>query len=251
MTGSSGDHIGFANPPDHLFLEFFTMPVVEPYAISEPLSTAGKVNLNYQLAPFTNIERSTALRGVLKNTLMAGISGYDVQAPNPSQMTSDASSPMYKGDATGNVGDQNTRYPFEVRYDINRDATIEGIDNHFNHGNIFRYPSEICDVFLVPAPLPGASYNPKSMPPPAKYNDMESWWAPTDKSTMCMTGDNLREEPYDRIYPRLTTQSNTFTVHCRVQTLQEADNFRSRHMGRGPGCDRRGVSGLIPDRTLC
>jgi hypothetical protein len=31
------------------------MPVVEPYAISEPLSVAGRVNLNYQIVPFTNI----------------------------------------------------------------------------------------------------------------------------------------------------------------------------------------------------
>jgi hypothetical protein len=39
-------------PADHLLLDLFNLPVVEPYAISEPFSTGGKVNLNYVLAPF-------------------------------------------------------------------------------------------------------------------------------------------------------------------------------------------------------
>jgi hypothetical protein len=39
------------------------MPVVEPYSISVPLATSGKVNLNCQIAPFTYIRRDTALRG--------------------------------------------------------------------------------------------------------------------------------------------------------------------------------------------
>jgi hypothetical protein len=36
-----------------------------------------------------------------------------------------------------------------------------------------------------------------------------------------MTGDNLRELPYNNIYPRLTTKSNTYTVHYRVQMLKK------------------------------
>ena len=50
---------------DHLLLDLFTMPFVEPYLISEPLSTAGRVNLNYQIAPYGYIKRSTALRAAL------------------------------------------------------------------------------------------------------------------------------------------------------------------------------------------
>jgi hypothetical protein len=34
-----------------------------------------------------------------------------------------------------------------------------------------------------------------------------------------LTGDNLLERPYAAIYPRLTTRSNSYTVHVRVQTL--------------------------------
>ncbi len=57
-----------SKPPDHLLLDFFQMPVVEPYAMTEPLSTAGKVNLNYQILPFTYLRRDTALRAVLRST---------------------------------------------------------------------------------------------------------------------------------------------------------------------------------------
>jgi len=58
-------HPGENAPEDELLLDWFWMPVVEPYAISTPFATAGKVNLNYQIAPFTYITRATALLGVL------------------------------------------------------------------------------------------------------------------------------------------------------------------------------------------
>lgn len=227
-TGTAGEHIGFMNPPDSAYLEFFTMPTVEPYAISEPLSTAGKVNLNYQMEPFVNIERSTALRGVLKNTLMVGISAYDVasNAAHPTPLPSPTAT--YKYNATGvtggNAGKPGTAN--EVRYDINRDATVAGIDTYFfGRGTYFKYPSEICSVFLVPQKIPNASYNGSAMPCPTNYKDMMTWWMSMQyggsKSAMSLTGDNLREEPYDRLYPRLTTKSNTYTVHYRVQMLQK------------------------------
>src|SRR5204863_7056320 len=77
-------------PPDHLVLDLFTVPVIEPYAISEPFSTAGKINLNYVLAPFgyakgdagkdlgttrdrSYIRRDTALRGALKSTFIMAV----------------------------------------------------------------------------------------------------------------------------------------------------------------------------------
>jgi hypothetical protein len=40
--------------------------------------------------------------------------------------------------------------------------------------------------------------------------------------TRRLTGDNSKERPYATIYPRLTTKSNTFTIHFRAQTLQKA-----------------------------
>jgi hypothetical protein len=45
---------------------------------------------------------------------------------------------------------------------------------------------------------------------------MNTWWG-----DYMLTGDNLRENPYGHIYPRLTTKSNTFTVHVQTQTLKK------------------------------
>jgi len=77
MTGGAARHPGMASPPDHYLLDLFWMPVVEPYAISEPLSTAGKVNMNYQMVPFTHIRRATALHAVMKGELFAALPNVD------------------------------------------------------------------------------------------------------------------------------------------------------------------------------
>ena len=45
-------HPGARFPEDHLLLDLFHLPIIEPYAISEPFSTAGKINLNYIMAPY-------------------------------------------------------------------------------------------------------------------------------------------------------------------------------------------------------
>ena len=60
---------GSAAPIDHQIMDLFWMPVVEPYAISEPFSTGGKVNMNYEIAPFTYIRRTTALHGAFKGEM--------------------------------------------------------------------------------------------------------------------------------------------------------------------------------------
>lgn len=49
QTGKRHDkpfHYGAQAPYDHLFMDFFWMPVVEPYSISEPFATSGKINMN-------------------------------------------------------------------------------------------------------------------------------------------------------------------------------------------------------------
>src|SRR5690606_12660623 len=91
--GSPSSGPPYSSPPDHVFLDLFTMPIVEPFAISEPFSTAGKVNMNYQIVPFTYLTRSTGLRAVLKSTRMMAIPTADAnrykydpnsgQTPNP------------------------------------------------------------------------------------------------------------------------------------------------------------------------
>ncbi len=77
LNAALARHPGQATPPDHYLLDLFWMPVVEPYAISEPLSTAGKVNMNYQMLPFTHIRRATALHAVMKGEVFAALPNVD------------------------------------------------------------------------------------------------------------------------------------------------------------------------------
>jgi hypothetical protein len=45
---------------------------------------------------------------------------------------------------------------------------------------------------------------------------MPAFW-----TTNALTGDNSRERPYTNLLGRLTTKSNTYTVHYRVQALKQ------------------------------
>ena len=174
--------ISSTTPPDHLLLDLFWMPVVEPYAISEPLSTAGKINLNSQIVPFTFIERTTALRALLRSERVLAIP------------TADAN--IYK-----KANDQNYRHA------IDADETLKQMKMHFDAGNIYRSPSEVCNLHLVPQNV--------------KLEEMKTFW-----ETNKLTGDNARERPYATLYPRLTTKSNTYRVHYRVQALRQASRLR-------------------------
>ena len=207
-TGSSGPDAKapYSTPPDHLVLDLFTMPVAEPYAISEPLSTAGKVNMNYQILPFTYITRDTGLRAVLKSSRIMAI-------PQSVSTVTTAGGSSYK---------DGLRCKYEMRYNINPDETVgtlKGFENRFAAGDIFHCASEICNISLVPQLLPTLSTGmvyPTGSTPPSTYAGTANWW-----SNFLLTGDNTRESPYGDIYPRLTTKSNTYTVHVRVQTLKK------------------------------
>jgi uncharacterized protein (TIGR02600 family) len=193
----------YTTPPDHMLLDLFNMPIVEPYAISEPFSTAGKVNMNYQIVPFTYLTRDTSVRAVLKSTNVMAI-------------------PTGQGDRYKlNSATTPTQ---DYRYSLNLDektGTLAGFEQRFSSGDIFRSASEICDIYLVPkdsvdSALPSAN---------ATYASMDTWWKGYQ-----LTGDNVRESPYGNIYPRLTTKSNTYTVHVRTQSLKKltktaADEF--------------------------
>ncbi len=178
-------HPGRVSPPDHLLADLFWMPVIEPYAISQPFSTAGKINMNYQIEPFDYIRRDTGLQAVMKSTKFLALEP--------------TSSKRYKPIDPGNSG---TRVPVE-RKSINPDTTLAAFDAKFASNEIFRSATQICEMDLLP---PGES----SVTIPVFWN----------KNTL--TGDNLREKPYADIYPRLTTKSNTYTIHVRVQALKKA-----------------------------
>lgn len=182
-------HPGAANPPDHLWLDLFWMPVVEPYAISSPFATAGKINMNYEIEPFTYIRRATGLVSLLRSEQVLAI-------PN-----SDAS--RYKGDASGSQA-------ATFRLSIDAHETLKQFDARFQNDEVFLSPTEICDVHLIPKgeTINSAGTNADSV--------MTSFW-----QSHAVTGDNSRERPYTNIQSRLTTKSNTYTVHYRVQTLKK------------------------------
>lgn len=166
--------------PDHLLMDLFWMPVVEPYAISEPFSTAGKVNMNYQIEPFRYIKRGTSMAAVLfaERITAVGSSHRDKYKQSSSALN-------------------------QYRLPINISETLKQFQTRFenNTGRLFVSPTELCDLWLVPE---GST-----------LTNMSTFW-----SSYNLTGDNMRERPYTTIIPRLTTKSNTFTVHFRVQSLK-------------------------------
>jgi len=206
-------------PPDSTFLDFFTMPIVEPYAISEPLSSAGKVNMNYQIVPFTYLVRDTAIRAVLKSDRMTAI-------PQTDKGSSSSTTAVYK--ASNGDGAPNTKPTPDYRYTINPDeisGTLAGFQMRFGTGDIFRSASEICSLYLVPqnkvtatSTTSGESISTAAAGSPT-YNTMSTWW-----NNYTLTGDNLREFPYGVLYARLTTKSNTYTVHVWTQTLKKVSS---------------------------
>jgi uncharacterized protein (TIGR02600 family) len=160
--------------------------------------------MNSDIMPFRYIKRRTGLAAVLKSTRMAAMPPDLAKDQTPNQ------SDNYKG---------LKRCPYDFRYALNLDAqtgTLRGFEDRFASGDVFRSASEICELFLVPAALPGATYHP-SVPALPSYTSIVAWW-----NRMTLTGDNARESPYNDIYPRLTTKSNVFQVHYRVQLLRKA-----------------------------
>ena len=197
--------------PDHLFLDLFHIPVVEPFAISEPFSTMSKVNMNYVIAPFgyakggdgenpgtknkrSYLRRDTALRGVLKSTFVTAVK---TTTPNAAH----AEVPLGLNEI--------------FRFPINLDRTLETFESRLNPRltpsvnidpgqPLFRTASEICDIPLYPQGL--------------SVTDWNRFWT----VEYAQTGDNQRERPYAHIFPRLTTKSNVYTVHMRCQTIRKA-----------------------------
>lgn len=190
-----GNHPGAQDPPDYTILDLFWMPIVEPYAISEPFSTNGKVNMNYEIMPFGKyLKRTTALRGVFETEEMLVLEDRHA--------TSGGGADEYKRASSGGA---NTAWStLQFRKKINAGETLKGFQAVFDQGRIFRSETQICSLPLVPE---GASYS---------DNFETNYWG-----NKRLTGDNSRERPYAHLLPRLTTRSNTFTVHYTVQGLKK------------------------------
>jgi len=193
----SGTHPGAGT--DHLYADLFWMPIVDPYPISETFSTAGKVNLNARLEPFgTYLRRETALRAALKAIGIPVVDGSILTSAGNIRKYTFAYTwdnvlpgvPLW----TPNMLDVGWTRP------LNLDQTLEGIRTY----GFFRSATEICNVKLVPDSTTLASY--------------DTFWSNAGRKH---TPDNLREQPYAHAYARLTTRSNTYTVHYRVQILKK------------------------------
>ena len=183
-------HPGATTPPDHLILDNFWMPAVEPYAISTCLATAGKINLNDQIAPFTYLHRNTALRALLDDLRIPAIPASDANT--------------YKS----------TGAPLTSIWNpVDEDATVAQIENRFANNSVDAYlsESEICAVPIVPLGQAAADV-------PSTQAELASFWSSGGGQ---LTGDNLRELPYAQLYGRLTTRSNSYAVHVRVQVLKK------------------------------
>lgn len=197
-------------PKDHLIMDLFWMPVVEPYAISEPFSTAGKINMNYQILPFTYVKRATGMYAVFKSEYMQCI-------PN---IWADS----YKNGVGRGKGYHWKYSPYggslqnvSLRSIIIEEDTLAQFDQKFQDNELFKSATEICEIHLVSDDISerlGFSAGTKTYRPTVAQMENGKFW--TDHK---LVGDNGREMPYTHIQPRLTTKSNTFKVHYRAQII--------------------------------
>ena len=184
----AADQPNQGDPPDHLWMDLFWMPVVEPYAISMPAATRGKINMNTQIVPFDYIKRNTAMHALMKAERVTAI---------PTNAGS-----KYKEENGGNDS---------WRRKIDAYETMKQWEDKFKENRLFRSPTEICEMYLVPE---GETLGTKSG---KDYPKMRQFW---EKHRL--TGDNTKERPYANMQPRLTTKSNVFKVHMIVQTIRKA-----------------------------
>jgi uncharacterized protein (TIGR02600 family) len=189
----------YTTPPDHLIMDLFWMPIVEPYAISEAFSTDGKINMNYQIQPFTNIIRETALLAAMKNKMMAavpnGVTDYGYDTGTANYLTSPNWNNSTCWRKTLNLSDTN--------------GALVQFQQRFAAGDIFRSATEICDIYL----------------PPRGTNWTDGWTgsqAAAFWTNNLNTPENVREKSYTDLYAHLTTKSNVYMVHFRVQTLKQS-----------------------------
>ncbi len=186
--GTPASGLPYTAPPDYLLLDLFWMPVVEPYAISEPFSTAGKINLNYRMLPFDYIERSTAVRAAMRpeQLLAIPLNTGTIQNYKESQELPNPPPPNPDYRRRIDVADPSTTTT----------GTLSQFEARFSAGDIFRSETELASLYLVPE---GQT-----------LGGMQTFW-----NLHRLSGDNVRERPYANLLPKFTTKSNTYTVYYR------------------------------------
>ena len=94
------------------------------------------------------------------------------------------------------------------RKHIDATETLKAFEAKFSNDDYFLTESEICEQFLIPE---GETWDPNG-------ENMREFW-----DTHRLTGDNSLERPYANIYPRLTTRSNVFRIHMRLELLDDVE----------------------------
>ncbi len=236
--GGNASHPGGASGgklPDHVLMELFWMPVVEPYAISSTLATSGKLNINYDIVPFSHIERSTAMWAAFKSESLLCV-------PNKWH----ASYKRWGGRGKGwhprfnkFGGDLQGR---RLRAMILEHRTLEQFRSYFRYGevrlngpgrdtdplgqHIFKTPSQIAEIHLIPQEaserLSGASSagGVESFTPETAA-DMHGSGSKNYWQAHALVGENSIERVYANLQNRLTTKSNVFRVHFRAQVISQ------------------------------
>jgi uncharacterized protein (TIGR02600 family) len=216
-AGGRANHRGWNTAPrDHFLMDLFYMPVAEPFAITENFATAGKINLNYQIAPFTYIRRMTALHALLDGMTERWVTPLQPNFPGrldgssifalPTTVAANSSfrsgveSPVLVNpfSAESSAADRSFRSFVDVG------QTLRSFIRRMEQENDpFVSATEITEIPLVPA---GTT-----------LEGVDAFW-----SNRTLTGDDKREMPYNHLLPRVTTRSNTFRVHYWVQSLRHA-----------------------------
>ena len=181
-------HYGQQSPPDHLLLDLFFSPVLEPEPLSLGFETKGKINLNHPLVPFRYIHRATALHAAMKAEAMMAIP--------------DSAVASYK---TGSNPTDRFRKMIDARSTL---ALMKA--KVFDAGRSFLSATELCEHPLIPEGLFPAGTAPTQ-------EAVDEFW-----QQHRLTGDNSKEQPYAHLYPRLTTRSNSYRVHFIAQSLKKA-----------------------------
>ncbi|MCW0220914.1 MAG: Verru_Chthon cassette protein A, partial [Prosthecobacter sp.] len=219
--GTAGLPVQGIDPPDYLFMDFFWMPVVEPYAISAPGSTAGKINMNYQMAPFRHIHRATAMHAVMKSELITAVSHADanIYLRRPGSAPPNGAQTWFWKDDSSASG----RKFWHRQIDL--EATMKLFDERFESGFSFISPAQICEMYLLPKKADATD----TLVPTQWPDKMTDLIKTGNQSGIlkfwedhAITGENLKERPYTNIYPRLTTRSNTYQVFMRAQVIRKA-----------------------------
>ena len=195
-------------PPDHLWLDYFWMPTVEPSHVITPFATHGKMNLNYQMLPFTHIKRATVLKAeeILAIPTSAGQTHKSSQ-DNPNW-----------------------------RHRIDATETLKQFEEKFEKGEIFMTESEVCEQFLIPE---GQMWD-------ADGASIRAFW-----DAHRLSGDNTLERPYAGLYSRVTTRSNVFRLHYRIQLIAKSGGPAPGHFDPEQDTiteDQRGA--MILERVL-